>query len=74
MRFGQIRLALGGKIRGKVLSETLRAMERDGFITRTAFQENPPRVEYELTDLGRSLLPMIESFRAWADEHPGQLS
>ncbi|MFC7640340.1 winged helix-turn-helix transcriptional regulator [Streptosporangium lutulentum] len=50
----------------KVLTQTLRAMERDGLVTRTAYDENPPRVEYELTPLGRSLLTLIEAARAWS--------
>ncbi len=53
----------------KVLTQTLRAMERDGLVTRVAYDENPPRVEYELTPLGRSLLPLIEAARTWCAEH-----
>jgi DNA-binding HxlR family transcriptional regulator len=44
-------------------------MERDGLVTRTAYDENPPRVEYELTPLGRSLLILIEAARAWSKDH-----
>ncbi len=53
----------------KVLTQTLRAMERDGLVTRAAYDENPPRVEYELTPLGRSLLPLLEAARAWSRDH-----
>lgn len=63
---------LKGPLRGitpKVLTQTLRAMERDGLVTRTAYDENPPRVEYELTSLGRSLLTLVEAARAWSKDH-----
>ena len=53
-RFSHLRGQIGG-IAPKVLTETLRRLERDGILTRTAFPEIPPRVEYELTPLGRSL-------------------
>jgi DNA-binding HxlR family transcriptional regulator len=53
-RFSELKGPLRG-ITPKVLTQTLRAMERDGLVTRTAYDENPPRVEYELTPLGRSL-------------------
>lgn len=58
----------------KVLTQTLRAMERDGFLTRTAYDENPPRVEYELTALGRSLLGPLDATCAWAREHLPELT
>ncbi|GLZ06227.1 transcriptional regulator [Actinomadura sp. NBRC 104412] len=67
-RFNEIKGPLRG-ITPKVLTQTLRAMERDGLVTRTAHDENPPRVEYELTPLGRSLLTLIEATRAWSREH-----
>ncbi|WP_254493438.1 winged helix-turn-helix transcriptional regulator, partial [Salmonella enterica] len=54
-RFNEIRLAVGG-ITPKVLTSTLRSLTADGLIAREAFAEVPPRVEYRLTDLGRSLL------------------
>ncbi len=67
-RFNEIRVPLR-RITPKVLTQTLRAMERDGLVTRTAYVEIPPRVEYELTPLGRSLLTLIEAARAWSKEH-----
>jgi DNA-binding HxlR family transcriptional regulator len=67
-RFTELRGPLRG-ITPKVLTQTLRAMERDGLVTRTAYDENPPRVEYELTSLGRSLLTLIEAARAWSRDH-----
>ncbi|QDP98940.1 helix-turn-helix transcriptional regulator [Microlunatus elymi] len=64
-RFSQLRDAVGG-ITPKVLTQTLRAMERDGLVTRTVYAEVPPRVEYCLTDLGRSLAVPIAAIRTWA--------
>jgi DNA-binding HxlR family transcriptional regulator len=71
-RFGEIRLPLRA-ITPKVLTQTLRAMERDGLVTRTAYDENPPRVEYELTPLGRSLLTLVDAARAWSRQHLPEL-
>ncbi|WP_410812623.1 winged helix-turn-helix transcriptional regulator [Micromonospora sp. 067-2] len=67
-RFTEIRVPLRG-VTPKVLTQTLRAMERDGLVTRTVYPENPPRVEYELTELGRTLLSLIEAARAWSRDH-----
>jgi DNA-binding HxlR family transcriptional regulator len=68
MRFGDIRSAVDG-ISGKVLTETLRDLERDGLVTRQVFAEVPPRVEYELTDLGRTLHAPLEALGRWAEAH-----
>jgi DNA-binding HxlR family transcriptional regulator len=67
-RFGELRVPLR-QVSAKVLSETLRALERDGMITRTAYEEIPPRVEYAITDLGRTLFPAMDACRVWATEH-----
>jgi len=67
-RFSEIRTPLR-HVTPKVLTETLRALERDGMVTRTAYAEIPPRVEYELTPLGRSLLDLVDACRTWADKH-----
>lgn len=64
-RFSEIRDAMG--IAPKVLTETLRALERDGLVTRTAYAEVPPRVEYELTELGRTLREPLAAIRDWAE-------
>lgn len=66
-RFGQVRDAMG--ISRKVLTETLRALERDGIVKRTAYPEIPPRVEYALTPLGRTLREPLAAIRDWAEEH-----
>jgi DNA-binding HxlR family transcriptional regulator len=67
-RFNELRGPLRG-ITPKVLTQTLRAMQRDGLVTRTAYDENPPRVEYELTTLGRSLLTLIAAARVWSKDN-----
>ncbi|MHA5049940.1 winged helix-turn-helix transcriptional regulator [Streptomyces sp. SD15] len=67
-RFTELRVALKS-VTPKVLSETLRAMERDGLLTRTQYDENPPRVEYALTPLGRTLIPLLDAARAWSETH-----
>ncbi|NUT32794.1 MAG: helix-turn-helix transcriptional regulator [Hamadaea sp.] len=71
-RFSELRIPLH-RVTPKVLTESLRALERDGMITRTAYAENPPRVEYALTPLGRSLLSMIAACREWAADHLDEL-
>ena len=59
-RFGELRRSVGG-ISQKVLTEKLRELEADGILTRTAYAEIPPRVEYALTELGSSLRPVLDS-------------
>ncbi|QIB70429.1 helix-turn-helix transcriptional regulator [Aminipila butyrica] len=56
-------------INQKMLAKQLRALENDGFITRKVYPEVPPRVEYTLTPLGRSLNPVIEAMFNWAMEN-----
>lgn len=58
-----------GGISGKVLTQTLRRLETHGLVTRRAWAEAPPRVEYRLTDLGRTLIGPIEVLTAWAREN-----
>ena len=65
MRFSELRAVIGG-ISQKMLTTTLRTLERDGFVTRTAFAVIPPRVDYELTDLGRELLVPVTALGDWA--------
>ena len=64
-RFNELRHAIGG-ISQKMLTTTLRSLERDGFLTRTIFPVIPPRVDYELTDLGRELLVPVQALGEWA--------
>ena len=68
VRFNQIRRIIGA-ISQRMLTRTLRNLERDGVVARTHYPEIPPRVEYELTPLGRTLLPVIESLWNWSVEH-----
>lgn len=68
LRFSELRNRIEG-VTPKVLTQTLRALERDGILTRTVYAEVPPRVEYELTDLGRDLLAPIDAVRVWAEQH-----
>jgi DNA-binding HxlR family transcriptional regulator len=65
MRFNELRAAVGG-ISQKMLTTTLRGLERDGFVTRTVFPTIPPRVDYELTDLGHELLVPVSALGEWA--------
>lgn len=67
-RFTELRDSIGG-VTPKVLTQTLRAMERDGLLTRKIFAEVPPRVEYALTPLGRSLDGPIRAITDWAESN-----
>src|SRR5207302_10171518 len=67
-RFNELRKALGS-ISQRMLTLTLRALERDGLITRTVFPTIPPRVDYELTKLGRSLLEPVSGLSLWARQN-----
>ncbi len=67
-RFNEMRRLIGG-ISQRMLTLTLRGLERDGLVTRTVFPTVPPRVDYALTDLGRSLLIPISALGAWAYGH-----
>ena len=58
-----------GSVAPKVLTQTLRALERDGVLTRTVYAQVPPRVEYQLTDLGHSLVTPIAAIQEWAESH-----
>ncbi len=57
------------RISQKMLTQTLRGLERDGLVTRTVHASVPPRVDYELTPLGYSLLTPIAALESWAEEH-----
>ncbi|GIE62198.1 DNA-binding HxlR family transcriptional regulator [Actinoplanes octamycinicus] len=57
----------------KVLTQRLRQLERDGLLTRTYHAEVPPRVEYEISDLGRSLSPVFAQLATWAGDHLGDV-
>jgi len=63
-RFNELLRSIPG-ISQKVLTDNLRALEKDGIITRTVFPEVPPRVEYALSELGNSLRPILHAMRTW---------
>ena len=65
MRFSELRRSIDG-ISQKMLTTTLRTLERDGFCTRTVVPTAPPQVQYELTDLGRDLLVPVKALAEWA--------
>ncbi len=71
-RFGELKKSIGS-ISQKVLTSNLRAMEEDGLLRREVFAEVPPRVEYTLTDRGRSLEPVIDAMRVWGEAHMAEL-
>jgi DNA-binding HxlR family transcriptional regulator len=73
MRFSELRRHIGG-ITPRMLTVTIRSLERDGLITRTAYPVVPPRVEYTLTPLGESLLHAATILLLWADAHATDLS
>jgi DNA-binding HxlR family transcriptional regulator len=72
MRFNELRHAIGG-ISQRMLTLTLRNLERDGLVTRTVYPEIPPRVEYTLTDLGHTLTEPLDALWTWAAEHQGEV-
>jgi DNA-binding HxlR family transcriptional regulator len=67
-RFGELERRISS-ITPKVMTQRLRQLERDGLIVRSYHAEIPPRVEYEISDLGRSLAPLFASLADWADTH-----
>jgi DNA-binding HxlR family transcriptional regulator len=71
-RFNELKRMING-ISQRMLTLTLRVLERDGLITRTIFPTIPPRVDYELTDLGRGLARPVMALGMWAKEHQSQI-
>ena len=71
-RYGELRRHLPD-VSKKMLTQTLRALERDGLLTRKVYAEVPPRVDYDLTPLGRAFLEPVTSLCAWAQAHRGDL-
>jgi len=72
-RFNELRRAIGG-ISQRMLTLTLRGLERDGLVTRTVFPTVPPRVDYALTPLGRDLLEPVSALGAWALRNQGKIA
>ena len=67
-KHGELRTQIAG-ISQKMLTQTLRTMERDGLVTRTVTPSVPVRVDYELTELGRDLSPVISGLKSWAERN-----
>ena len=72
-RFNELHKNLEG-ISQKVLTDCLRSMETDGIITRTAYAEVPPRVEYALSELGESMRPILNSMQTWGENYKALIS
>lgn len=72
-RFNELMRSVGG-ITQKVLTSHLRAMERDGLLTRKIYPEVPPKVEYTLTETGYSLKPILDSMSAWGENYKSKCS
>jgi len=71
-RNGELKRLVSG-ISHKVLTQTLRRLERDGVVARKVYPVVPPQVEYSLTPLGTSLVDLLSDFRIWAEEHYGKV-
>lgn len=71
-RFGELKKSVGN-VSQKVLTAQLRAMEESGLVHREVYAEVPPRVEYSLTELGKSLKPILDSMWAWGEEYKASL-
>lgn len=71
-RFNELRRLIG-KVTPKMLAQQLREMERDGIISRTQYNEIPPRVEYQITELGETLGPLFSALAQWGDDHSSAL-
>lgn len=71
-RFNSIRKRIEG-ISQRMLTQTLRDLERDGFVSRTVYPEVPIRVEYELTEMGRGLTKSVWGLVSWANDHLGEI-
>ena len=67
-RFGALRRHIGGISESSLINQ-LRSLEEDGFISRHDYKELPPRVEYSLTDLGQSFMPIMEHMKDWGETH-----
>jgi DNA-binding HxlR family transcriptional regulator len=72
LRFGQLRRRVAG-VTQKMLTQTLRGLERDGLVTRTVYPTTPPSVGYALTDLGHSAADLHDSIIAWAQTHAAEI-
>ncbi|MGN1097275.1 MAG: winged helix-turn-helix transcriptional regulator [Clostridia bacterium] len=72
-RFGELKKSVGG-VSQKVLTAQLRNMEESGLVNRRVYAEVPPRVEYSLTELGRSLKPVLDAMRNWGEAYKASVN
>ena len=68
-RFGELQRRIGNEITKSTLTKQLRELENDGWINRQIYQEIPPRVEYTLTELSESFIPILEQMKEWSETH-----
>lgn len=67
-RFSTLRREIGG-VSQKMLTQTLRGLERDGLVNRTIYPSVPPKVEYSLTPVGQTLVGVLDAIRVWSETH-----
>ncbi len=72
-RFGELKKSVGN-VSQKVLTAQLRAMEENGLLTRTVYAQVPPKVEYTLTELGKSLRPILDAMLNWGEQYKASLN
>lgn len=72
-RFGELKKSVGN-VSQKVLTAQLRAMEENGLLTRTVYAQVPPKVEYTLTELGKSLHPILDAMLNWGEQYKASLN
>ena len=68
-RFGELQRRIGNEITKSTLTKQLGELENDGWINRQIYQEIPPRVEYTLTELSESFIPILEQMKEWSETH-----
>jgi DNA-binding HxlR family transcriptional regulator len=71
-RFGELQRSIG-HVTQKVLTAQLRTMERSGLVHREVYAQVPPKVEYSLTELGRSLKPILDAMKNWGEEYKASI-
>ncbi|MGD0953179.1 MAG: helix-turn-helix domain-containing protein [Methanotrichaceae archaeon] len=71
LRFSQLLDRLQPRITQRMLTKQLRQLEEDGLVTRKVYTQVPPKVEYSLTEMGKSLMPILDQLCEWGSEHMG---
>ena len=72
LRFGQVQNQIKPTITQRMLTKQLRELEKDGLIARYAYPQIPPKVEYSLTENGKSIIPILDLLCEWGEEHMGE--